>query len=119
LGEGHVAIAYRRTGWGTPHVAGFISKGRATEKYGEATFFANQGVPVFVDGEHQIAHNKAMVIDGATVITGSVNFTRSAEESNAENLLVIRSVENAAKYEKNYQGHLAHSAKYERGGPGG
>lgn len=36
-----------------------------------------------------IAHNKVMVIDGRTVITGSFNFTKAAEESNAENLLVI------------------------------
>ena len=36
------------------------------------------------------------------------------EESNAENLLVIRSAEIAARYERNYQEHLAHSVKYER-----
>jgi len=31
-----------------------------------------------------------------------------------ENLLVIHSPEIAAKYENNYQEHLAHSEKYER-----
>jgi len=88
-----------------------IDAGRVTEKYSEATFFVNQGIPVFADGKHAIAHNKVMVIDGKTVITGSFNFTKSAEESNAENLLVIHSVEVAAKYERNYQEHLAHSVK--------
>ena len=39
-----------------------------------------------------------MVIDGATVITGRLNFTKAAETSNAENLLVILSPELAAKY---------------------
>ena len=68
-----------------------IDAGRATEKYSEATFFANQGIPVFADGKHAIAHNKVMVIDGLTVITGSFIFTKAAEERNAENLLVIRS----------------------------
>ena len=76
-----------------------IDKGRVTEKYSEATFFANQDIPVFTDGRHAIAHNKVMVIDGSTVITGSFNFTKAAEESNAENLLVIRSPELAAKYD--------------------
>jgi len=95
-------------------VEAVIDEGRVTEKYSEATFFANQGIPVFADGRHAIAHNKVMVIDGKTVITGSFNFTRGAEESNAENLLVIRSPELAVKYEKNYQEHLAHSMKYER-----
>ena len=54
-----------------------------------------------------------MVIDGATVITGSFNFTKAAETSNAENLLVIRSPELAAKYAANWQAHLEHSEKYE------
>jgi phosphatidylserine/phosphatidylglycerophosphate/cardiolipin synthase-like enzyme len=30
------------------------------------------------------------VIDGDTVITGSLNFTKAAEEKNAENMIVIR-----------------------------
>ena len=54
-----------------------------------------------------------MVIDGGTVITGSFNFTRNAEENNAENLLVIRSPELATKYAANWKAHLEHSEKYE------
>jgi len=46
-------------------------------------------VPTYIDPVHKIAHNKVMVIDGQTVITGSFNFTKSVEEGNAENLLVI------------------------------
>ncbi len=52
-------------------------------------------------------------IDGQTVITGSFNFTTAAEEHNAENLLVIRSPELAAKYTANWQVHAAHSDPYE------
>ena len=40
---------------------------------------------------HAIAHNKIMIIDQATIITGSFNFTKAAEEKNAENMLVIKS----------------------------
>ena len=43
-----------------------------------------------IDAQHAIAHNKVMIIDGETVITGSFNFTKAAEENNAENLLVFR-----------------------------
>ena len=46
-----------------------------------------------------------MVIDGATVITGSFNFTKSAEDSNAENLLVIRSRMLASRYTDNWKVH--------------
>jgi phosphatidylserine/phosphatidylglycerophosphate/cardiolipin synthase-like enzyme len=38
-----------------------------------------------------------MIIDGETVITGSFNFTKAAEENNAENLLVIRGIRNWLK----------------------
>jgi phosphatidylserine/phosphatidylglycerophosphate/cardiolipin synthase-like enzyme len=31
-----------------------------------------------------------MIIDRNTLITGSFNFTKSAEESNAENLLILK-----------------------------
>jgi phosphatidylserine/phosphatidylglycerophosphate/cardiolipin synthase-like enzyme len=71
------------------------------------------GIPTFIDAKHAIAHNKVMVIDGATVITGSFNFTKAAEMSNDENLLVIRSPELASKYPANWKAHLDHSEKYE------
>ena len=50
-----------------------------------------------------------MVIDGATVITGSFNFTKAEEEHNAENMLVIRDSALAAKYAANWQAHVEHS----------
>ena len=37
-----------------------------------------------------------MVVYGSTIITGSFNFTKAAEEKNAENLLVIRDIDLAA-----------------------
>jgi phosphatidylserine/phosphatidylglycerophosphate/cardiolipin synthase-like enzyme len=82
-------------------------------QYCSAKFFFDAGIPVYSDSAHQIAHNKVMIIDRATVITGSFNFTRTAEESNAENLLVIPSKELAAKYLDNWQKHRLHSQKYE------
>jgi phosphatidylserine/phosphatidylglycerophosphate/cardiolipin synthase-like enzyme len=30
-----------------------------------------------------------MIIDGVTVLTGSFNFTKAAEEKNAENLVIL------------------------------
>jgi phosphatidylserine/phosphatidylglycerophosphate/cardiolipin synthase-like enzyme len=60
-----------------------------------------------------IAHNKIMVIDGKTVLTGSFNFTKAAEDDNAENLLVIQDPALAAKYAANWQAHLSHSEAYQ------
>jgi phosphatidylserine/phosphatidylglycerophosphate/cardiolipin synthase-like enzyme len=50
-----------------------------------------------------------MIIDGETVITGSFNFTKAAEEKNAENLLVIHDKKLAERYTKNWQDHAQHS----------
>ena len=90
-----------------------LDKGQRTEKYSSATFMVNMGIPTKIDAQHAIAHNKVMVIDSQTVITGSFNFTSAAENSNAENLLVIRSPELAAKYTANWQAHAQHSDPYE------
>ena len=76
-------------------------------------FLFNLGIPVRIDAKHAIAHNKIMVIDGETVITGSFNFTKAAEEHNAENLLVIRDAELVEKYVANWKAHAEHSEPYE------
>jgi phosphatidylserine/phosphatidylglycerophosphate/cardiolipin synthase-like enzyme len=90
-----------------------LDKSQRGEKYSSADFVLHAGIPIWIDAKHAIAHNKIMIIDGATVITGSFNFTRNAEQNNAENLLVIRSPELATKYASNWDAHLEHSEKYE------
>lgn len=82
-------------------------------QYCPAKFFFDAGILVYIDSAHQIAHNKIIIIDRTTIITGSFNFTRSAEEKNAENLLVIPSKELTAKYLENWQRHRKHSERYE------
>jgi len=89
-----------------------LDKSQVTQKYSSATFFFNEGIPVRIDAKHAIAHNKVMIIDGETVITGSFNFTKAAEESNAENLLVIHDKKLAERYTKNWQEHDGHSEVY-------
>lgn len=62
-------------------------------------------VPVCYDKSHAIFHNKYIVIDELTTITGSYNWTGAAETGNAENLLVVSSVPLAKKYKDNWQFH--------------
>ena len=54
-----------------------------------------------------------MIIDRETVITGSFNFTKAAEEKNAENLLIIKSKELANLYIDNWMKHKEHSEPYQ------
>jgi phosphatidylserine/phosphatidylglycerophosphate/cardiolipin synthase-like enzyme len=83
-----------------------------------ADFLRNSGIATYIDGKHAIAHNKIMIIDRECVITGSFNFTKAAEEKNAENILVIRgNPDLTSKYIGNFDWHLRHSEPYQgRGG---
>lgn len=67
------------------------------------------GIEVVFDGKHLIAHNKIIVIDGQVVITGSFNFSASAETGNAENLVVINDAHIAKTYTENWEKHREHS----------
>jgi phosphatidylserine/phosphatidylglycerophosphate/cardiolipin synthase-like enzyme len=89
-----------------------LDKSQRKEKYTSATFLANSKIPTYIDDKHAIAHNKVMIIDKETVITGSFNFTKAAEEKNAENLLIIKSKGLAGIYIENWYKHKEHSTPY-------
>lgn len=90
-----------------------LDRSQKTEKYSSADFVAHAEIPTFIDAKHAIAHNKIMILDGLTVITGSFNFTKAGEESNAENLLILKDAKLAARYLANWQEHKEHSEAYE------
>jgi len=87
-------------------------KDNLSDQYSAADFLANSGISVLLDGKHPIAHNKIMIIDGETIITGSFNFTNQAEDHNAENLLLIHDQGLAERYLANWHDHEAHSEPY-------
>ncbi len=66
-----------------------LDKSQRTAKYSSYTFFKNQEIPVRINSEYAIMHNKFMIIDGSTLQLGSFNYSKAAEEKNAENVLVI------------------------------
>jgi phosphatidylserine/phosphatidylglycerophosphate/cardiolipin synthase-like enzyme len=85
------------------------------EEHSLADKFARAGIPTFVDAQHKIAHNKIILIDGRTIITGSFNFTTAAEHSNAENLLILHDHPKLyAAYQQNFEHHLGHSDAYKK-----
>ena len=54
------------------------------------------------------------MIDRATLITGSFNFTKAAEEKNVENLLVIKGNKPLVdSYIRNFEEHKGHSDRYQ------
>jgi phosphatidylserine/phosphatidylglycerophosphate/cardiolipin synthase-like enzyme len=89
-----------------------LDKSQRSDRYTSADFVAHAGIPTRIDAKHAIAHNKVMIIDGNIVITGSFNFTKAAEESNAENMLILRDAKLADRYLSNWSDHKAHSEVY-------
>lgn len=71
-------------------VRAVLDKSQLAERYTGGTFLVNAGIEVRIDSRYAIMHNKFMVIDGQTVQTGSFNYTKSAQDRNAENVLVLR-----------------------------
>ena len=63
----------------------------ASNTGGEWDYLASQGLDIRQDGQRGEMHHKVIIIDRAIVVVGSYNFSRSAEERNDENTLVIAS----------------------------
>ena len=63
------------------HIEVVLDKSQKSEKYSSADFVAHAGIPVYIDSKHAIAHNKIMIIDRNTLITGSFNFSNIQESS--------------------------------------
>ena len=72
---------------------------------------AKLGIEVVIDRISGIAHNKVMIIDNQTVITGSFNFTKAADTRNAENVVFICNNGIANQYLNNWR--MRHSNSYD------
>lgn len=83
-------------------------------------FLAANGIPVRLETRYNAAHNKVMLIDGESenpiVITGSYNFTWSAQARNAENLLILKGNPPLARaYRNNWLRQWEEAAPYDGG----
>lgn len=80
---------------------------------------AQAGVPVWLETRYANAHNKVMLVDAEgerpVVLTGSYNYTWSAQARNAENLLILRDNRTLAEtYLKNWRRHQRDAEPYEQ-----
>jgi phosphatidylserine/phosphatidylglycerophosphate/cardiolipin synthase-like enzyme len=87
-----------------------LDKSNKTDKHSQAKVVAQYNIPVYIDSPRGIAHNKVILIDDDTIITGSYNWTTSAHRRNAENLLILKNQELAQRYHQNwiYRKELSH-----------
>jgi phosphatidylserine/phosphatidylglycerophosphate/cardiolipin synthase-like enzyme len=87
-----------------------LDKSNEAERYSDLHILVEHGLAPLIDAHHAIAHNKVMIIDRRTLVTGSFNFTNQAEHENAENLLIVKGrPELVQAYRENFAAHKAHS----------
>jgi phosphatidylserine/phosphatidylglycerophosphate/cardiolipin synthase-like enzyme len=81
------------------------------EDKSKAKFLSHRGIATYIDDKHTKAHNKIILIDGETIITGSYNLTPEEEQDpKADNVLVITNHPKLMdKYSSNFKEHLEHS----------
>lgn len=82
-------------------------------KYSGATLLEAAGIPVWIDFEPTIAHNKIVIVDGHLVIGGSYNFTAAAQKRNAENVTFIDSRQIAQQFTENWDKRLKASRAFD------
>ena len=82
---------------------------RARKAQGAAC--GNMASGVRYDCEHQLMHNKFVVVNIMRTVTGSYNFTEAAQERNAENMLILHDKPTAQRYADNWGWHWSHSVR--------
>jgi phosphatidylserine/phosphatidylglycerophosphate/cardiolipin synthase-like enzyme len=66
------------------------------------TFYCAK-IPVRQDGNPSFLHDKIIIVDDSIVVTGSMNFSSNADESNEENTIIVDNKNVAALYLQEYE----------------
>jgi phosphatidylserine/phosphatidylglycerophosphate/cardiolipin synthase-like enzyme len=65
--------------------------------------FMQAGLDVRRDGNPGLMHHKVIIIDRSVVVTGSYNFSYSAETNNDENVVIIHNADAAEQFMREFQ----------------
>ncbi len=79
-------------------VRGVVEASQINASGADARDLRAAGVDIRLDGNPNNMHHKVIILDERVLILGSYNFTRSAEEKNDENLLILHSPALAAEF---------------------
>ena len=79
-------------------IKGIFEKSQAGSQYSQYQRLKDFGLNVKIDSNPANMHHKVFIVDNKTAITGSFNPTKSADERNDENILIIYDKNIAKKY---------------------
>jgi phosphatidylserine/phosphatidylglycerophosphate/cardiolipin synthase-like enzyme len=81
-----------------------IFETRASEtEYSELPALYCAGLSVRQDGNPRTFHHKVFIIDDQIVVTGSLNFSENADDSNDENVVIVTNADIAARYLQEFE----------------
>ncbi len=67
----------------------YLDKDQVDYKYSQSRFLVQKGIKTRISSNNYIMHHKFAIIDNRLLLTGSYNWTFSANNRNDENLLII------------------------------
>lgn len=78
--------------------------GQANSKFSRSSYLRGCGVKIAMSPNRSgKMHHKVIIIDDETVITGSYNYSKNAEVSNDENILILKNAKIASRYVKEFK----------------
>jgi phosphatidylserine/phosphatidylglycerophosphate/cardiolipin synthase-like enzyme len=106
---GDIIVQQARAGL---QVSGVMEESQVKTNQGtEFDRFTQAGLPVYLDGNAGQMHHKVIIIDNQIVITGSYNFSSSAERTNDENVVIFFDPGIAARYMAEFERVYAEAQK--------
>jgi len=84
-------------------VRGLFDAQQAASRYSQDEYLAEKGATVYRDRNPHVMHHKVIVVDRQTVVTGSYNFSKAAQEKNDENVVIIHSADIAKEYVSEFE----------------
>lgn len=80
----------------------YLDKDQVDYKYSQSRFLVQKGIKTRVSSNNYIMHHKFAIIDNRLLLTGSYNWTFSANNRNDENLMVIDDPEIIEIFQKQF-----------------
>jgi len=81
----------------------YLDRSQIESSYSVSRFLVQKGIKTRISTNNYIMHNKFAIIDNRLLLTGSYNWTFSANNRNDENLIVIDDSETIARYQNQFE----------------
>ena len=81
----------------------YLDQDQVDYKYSQSRFLVQKGIKTRISTNNYIMHNKFAIIDNRLLLTGSYNWTFSANHRNDENLMVIDDPEIISRFQNYFE----------------